>query len=200
LSLKLNPLKNRSCKACGLYINQLPVFEKATNPQVFWVGLSAIQFNDDKKRLPLSSNSKTGTLIDEIERPLRSEINFYKTNLVKCLPLHNGKIRYPSVHEMEKCFTNLVDELNILRPSIVFLLGKQVSTFILKKENIFDYKLSQNFKYKNIYSKETIFVPIHHPSYILIYKRKKILNYIQSIQSLILKQFNCPPKLYNIAS
>lgn len=200
LSLKLNPLINRSCKACGLYLNQLPVFEKTTNPQVFWVGLSAVQFNDDKKRLPLSPDTRTGTLIETIESPLSEKINFYKTNLVKCLPLNNGKIRYPSVQEMEKCYPNFVDELNILKPSIVFLLGKQVSSFIMKKENIVDYNLSKSFKYKISSSKDIFFVPIHHPSYILIYKRKKVNKYIRSIQLLVENYFNYQTRLYNVAS
>lgn len=200
LSQKLNPRTNRICKACGLYLNQLPVFEKANNPQVFWVGLSAVQFSDDKKPLPLSPSTRSGTLIEKIERSFLQEINFYKTNLVKCLPLINGKIRYPSDQEMEKCFPNFENELNFLKPDIVFLLGKQVSSFVMKKENIIDIKLSQNFKYKIVNSRNTLFIPIHHPSYILIYKRKSIYKYTKSIH-LLLKNYLKPlTGQYNVAS
>ena len=45
----------------------------------------------------------------------------------------NERIRYPIQDEMEKCFPNLESEIKELKPTIVFLLGKQVSTFIAKK-------------------------------------------------------------------
>ena len=73
--------------------------------------------------MPLSPFTKTGTLISQIEEPFRNDIPFYKTNVVKCLPLMNDKIRYPLKHEMEKCYPNLVDEIAILNPSVIFLLG-----------------------------------------------------------------------------
>lgn len=194
LSHKLNPRTNNICKACCLYLNQLPVFEKVNTSHVFWVGLSAIQFHDDIEPLPLSPHTRTGSLIDTIESPLRKEINFYKTNLVKCLPLKNGKIRYPSDYEMEKCFLNFKYELKELKPSIVFLLGKQVSSFIMKKVNIIDFKLSESFRYQIIYFDGILFVPIHHPSYILIYKRKIIHKYIKSIRLLLKKYLKLPTK------
>ena len=51
----------------------------------------------------------------------------YKTNLVKCLPLtEQQKLRYPSKKEMDKCFDNLVSEINAMSPKIVFLLGEKV--------------------------------------------------------------------------
>ncbi len=184
LSQKIQPCTNKICKACGLYLNQLPVLDLAIRSHIFWVGLSAVQFDDDIERLPLSPNTKSGALIENVEIPLKKTTNFYKTNLVKCLPLKDGKIRYPLEHEMEKCFPNFEYELNELSPSIVFLLGKQASTFVLKKMGIDEINLREDFKYEIFEFGNTSFVPVHHPSYILVYKRKYVNKYIRQLRSL----------------
>jgi len=126
LSRTSSPGTCNICKSCGLYLNQLPVLDNKKTANIFWVGLSAVQFNEEEEKRPLSSNTRSGALIEEIERPFTNEISFYKTNIVKCLPLKENKIRYPLEHEMEKCFPNFEIELAEQNPSIVFLLGKQV--------------------------------------------------------------------------
>lgn len=64
-----------------------------------------------------------------------NEVSTYKTNLVKCLPLtEQQKLRYPSKKEMDKCFDNLVSEINAMSPKIVFLLGEK---FILLSQGIY---------------------------------------------------------------
>lgn len=187
LSQKLKPAKRKSCKICGLYLNQDPVFDFHTNgitPQVFWVGLSAVRFDEGDEMLPLSAETRSGALIEKIEIPLRENITFYKTNLVKCLPLRNDKIRYPLRKEMEKCCPNFEEELNTFQPSVVFLLGKQVASFVLKRFLNQEFTLSKEFKYEQFTIGEITYIPVHHPSYILVYKRKNIDNYITSIRSI----------------
>jgi len=192
----MKPCKSKICKACGLYLNQLPVLDYVQNSNIFWVGLSAVQFDEGIEQLPLSPTTRSGALIDCIESKLKDDISFYKTNIVKCLPLKDdGKIRYPLEHEMEKCFPNFEFELNTLNPSVVFLLGKQVSTFVMKRFGIKEIALSENFEYNTIEIDGTFFVPIHHPSYILVYKRKLLNSYIKNIQGicrkLAISQFQC---------
>jgi len=149
------------------------------------VGLSAVQFDENSVKLPLSSSTNTGALIERIELPFRRSVSFYKTNLVKCVPLKNDRIRYPLEHEMEKCYTNFEWELETLTPSIVFLLGKQVSTFVLKKFSIRNVMLNDGFDFQSYHINNIDFVPVHHPSYILVYKRKLIDEYIKGIHSLV---------------
>jgi len=182
LNQKIKPCR-KVCKTCGLYLNQLPVLDFLKSSHIFWVGLSAVQFDKGIEQLPLSPTTRTGALINTIEETLKTEISFYKTNLVKCVPLKgDGKIRYPIEHEMEKCFPNFQFELDTLNPSVVFLLGKQVSSFVLKKLGVKEISLPENFKYKAIEVNGTFFVSIHHPSYILVYKRKQLNSYIKNIQ------------------
>jgi uracil-DNA glycosylase len=187
LNQKIKPCR-KVCKACGLYLNQLPVLDFLKHSHVFWVGLSAVQFDEGIEHLPLSPSTRTGALINTIEETLKSEISFYKTNLVKCVPLKDdGKIRYPIEHEMEKCFPNFQFELDALNPSVVFLLGKQVANFVMKKKGIKEIELSDNFKYKSFEINGVSFVPIHHPSYILVYKRKLLSSYIKNVQKICMK-------------
>ncbi|MDJ1502050.1 uracil-DNA glycosylase family protein [Xanthocytophaga agilis] len=199
LNLELNPVRSKLCNLCGLYLNQFPVLDKSKNPNVFWVGLSAVQFDEDQiTRQPLASDTRSGALIEAIENLLIDKISFYKTNLVKCLPLKEGKIRYPLEHEMEKCFPNLEIELNFFQPDIVFLLGKQVATFVLKKKGITNITLSDEFKYSSILINNITFIPIHHPSYIQVYKQSKKDLYIESIQKMCMNILNINHISYSI--
>ena len=71
-----------------------------------------------------------------------------------------------------------------MSPRIVFLLGEKVYLSVGRHFNIqfdkwdeFDYQYKE---YNGIY-----FVPIHHPSYIYVYKRKKIDQYMNGIEKII---------------
>ncbi|MEQ9297811.1 MAG: uracil-DNA glycosylase family protein [Cyclobacteriaceae bacterium] len=184
LRKRLDPKRQISCKSCGLYLNQYPVRDKIKSGGVFWVGLSAVKFGEGSKRLPLSSDTRSGELISNIEAPFEGRISFYKTNLVKCLPLNNstGKIRYPLKKEMGKCFPNLQAEIDGLNPKIIFLLGRQVTSFVLSQYSIDESKAQIIFNYPSYSYGELRFVPIHHPSYVLVYKRKYISNYISAVR------------------
>src|SRR5256885_6087631 len=94
LPLKLKLCK-KTCKSCGLDIYQGPAFDQFKKSHIFWVGLSAVQFENGEEKMPLSPLTASGGLVHSIETPLRTTFSFYKTNLVKCAPLDEDKIRYP---------------------------------------------------------------------------------------------------------
>jgi DNA polymerase len=177
----------RKCKACGLYLNQLPVLDKRKSSSVFWVGLSSVLITEENYRIPLSPITKSGALIQRIEDPYLKDISFYKTNVVKCLPLSNDKIRYPLKHEMEKCYPNLVDEIDTLKPKTIFLLGKQVAQFVLYKHSITSFYLNEHFHYESFVIEGINYVPIHHPSFILVYRRSFIDHYVNGISTFFNK-------------
>jgi DNA polymerase len=184
LDQNLRLISTKNCQACGLYRNQLPLFDDIQYAQVFWVGLSAVQIMGCHKGQPLSPETKSGALIEEIEKPLTNQLAFYKTNLVKCLPLNNGSIRYPKQGEMKKCSSKFDMELRALNPSLVFLLGKQVASFVFKRYLNKEAELDKTFNYQPHLYNGMYFVPVHHPSYMLIYKRKYMNDYIYGIRSL----------------
>ena len=152
---------------------------------IMFVGLSA---KFDKEQLvmkPLCSSTNTGKIIDKIEERLSENIIVYRTNLVKCPPVDkNNKIRYPNKKEMTHCLEHLYMEIYRFNPKIIIMLGEQVSNFIIET-----LELSHNaFKYvfSKTYIKDDLkFIATHHPSYIYIYKRKILNEYIQEIVDLI---------------
>lgn len=114
----------RKCQKCSLCFNQKPLLDLEKDCQVFWVGLSAKKIKSYQET-PLSSETNTGMLIHKIEK-LCENVSFYKTNLVKCLPLtEQKKLRYPNRKEINCCFEHLVNEINTMSPKIVFLLGEK---------------------------------------------------------------------------
>lgn len=136
---------------------------------VMWVGLSAKKVADINVNYPLENNTNSGRLIEEIEKK-NPYIKYYKTNLVKCLPLgENGKIRYPSKEEMSVCVNNLFIEIETVKPKTIFLLGDVV------------YKFVNNYIKKNNINLDSDIVKIEHPSYICVYKRNQKNEYITKV-------------------
>ena len=158
-------------------MNQLPLNDNQANVDVFWVGLSAVRVDEVEKNVPLDPSTKSGSLMKEIEQYSLSSLRFYRTNIVKCLPLVGNKIRYPSKREMRECFPNLLMEIQTLQPQLVFLLGKQVSDFVTSALDIQVSDTSSTFNYESYYKDGVTYIPVHHPSYILVYKRKFIEDY-----------------------
>lgn len=173
----------RKCQKCNLYFNQKPLLDTEKECQIFWVGLSAKKVLTDVE-LPLSPETNTGMIIHKIEEACKNVIT-YKTNLVKCLPLtQQEKIRYPNKNEIDCCFEHLLHEIQTMSPKIVFLLGEKVYSTVERKLQI-TFKKWNDFDYNYKKIDDICYVPIHHPSYIYVYKRKKIQYYIDSIENII---------------
>lgn len=171
------------CQKCGLCFNQKPLLDKKKECQVFWVGLSAKKMVSDTE-VPLSPETNTGMLIQRIEETCE-EVITYKTNLVKCLPLtEQQKLRYPNRKEIDSCFEHLISEIHTLSPKIVFLLGEKVYSSVGRHLKI-DFEKWDEFEYHYKEYKGTYYVPIHHPSYICVYKRKRMGEYIESVERII---------------
>lgn len=171
------------CQKCSLCFNQKPLLDVEKKCEVFWVGLSAKKVSNDIER-PLSPETNTGMLIQKVEN-LCSNVVTYKTNLVKCLPLsEQKKLRYPNKKEIDSCFENLIKEIQIMSPKIVFLLGEKVYSSVGKYLNI-GFDKWNNFEYHYKMFENVYYVPIHHPSYIYVYKRKKMDDYIKNIERII---------------
>lgn len=161
--------KIKNCRKCKLCKNQEPLLDKKNKCDIMWVGLSAKKVEDVNKNYPLENNTSSGKLIEEIEKK-RDDLTFYKTNLVKCLPLNEErKLRYPTENEMEMCIKNLLMEIRELKPRVVFLLGNNVSKFVTK------------YCKKNSIKVDAKVLSIEHPSYICVYKRKNKDAYIKKI-------------------
>jgi DNA polymerase len=152
---------------------------------VIWVGLSEKKAAKGKVFKPLSPDTNSGKLIQEIELKC-PEILFYKTNLVKEVPLDDqGKLRYPTVKECSQFYPDLQSEIRKLSPRVVILLGQKTGSFVLDQ---LGFKMSKfSNEYENFKCREVTYVPVQHPSYIMVYKRKEKAKYIEDIKNIINK-------------
>lgn len=103
-------------------------------------------------------------------------VSVHKTNLVSWVPLdEKWKIRYPNVKEKETWLRDLLQEIENIKPKIVYLFWRQVSDFVIQK---LDLEKRSDFEYIQW---NTTFLLAQHPSYIYIYKRTELDNYIKNI-------------------
>ena len=132
---------------------------------VFFVGLSHKCGKHGEVLEAFCDSTNSGKVISEILRKSNG-VAVYTTNLVKWVPIDSqGKIRYPNLEEKQTWLIELEKEIQIYKPKQIFCFGKQVSDFVVK-----------NLSLKNI---EVI--SVEHPSYIAIYKRKDMDDYIANI-------------------
>jgi len=167
------------CEKCELFKNQEPILDMAKKCQVFWVGLSA-----KKGETPLSENTNTGRIICEINERMPDVLS-YKTNLVKCVPLDGeDKLRYPSESEIAMCIPHLDEEIRLLSPKIVVLLGQKVADAV-KLHHKIEFEKTFNFDYCATLYRRVFYMPVQHPSYICVYRRKQKDEYISSIERFV---------------
>ena len=101
------------------------------------------------------------------------------------MPLdEHQKLRYPNNQEIAACFPNLEKEIQTLTPKIVFLLGTQVTAAVSQQFKL-AFKGWEGFNYGYLQYKKVYYIPIHHPSYIWVYKRKQVEEYLCSLEKLI---------------
>jgi DNA polymerase len=148
------------------------------------VGLSAVKSDNVNDDEPLSASTRSGKLIRDIVTE-HSGQSFYFTNIVKCLPLKAGKIRYPVCSELHTCFPNLDIELDTLSPDKVVLLGKKVSDLVAQKLGFKFPKAKSPFEFSVVKHGKREYMAAYHPSYVLIYKRKHVSAYKDAISAFV---------------
>ena len=153
------------------------------NANVMWVGLSAKKAINAEICAPLHIDTNTGKLVAEIEARCR-HASFYKTNLVKFPPLDSkGKLRYPTPEECMRYYPKLQIEIQTINPHVVLLLGNKTAAFVFHQLGLQMPKLS--YKYRAFEYEGRLYVPIQHPSYIMVYKRKEKDRYVQAVKAVI---------------
>jgi len=126
--------------------------------KILFVGLS-----DKVGCMPLQSGTISGDLVDRIIAGINGEC--HKINLVNFAPLdENGKLRYPTKSEMDIGYRHLQELIKELNPDICVLLGNKVSKYL---------------------SNKVTSLSIQHPSYISVYRRKSIDEYINDSINLV---------------
>ena len=173
-----------NCHKCNLYLSQLPLMDTSVKADIMLIGLSAkIKKNSDER--PFDERTRSGKLVNQMEKIAEKYGHcVYKTNIVKCPPVgDDGKLRYPNKEELDNCFENLLKEINVVKPRIVFMFGKIVIDTIcnkLLKEQ--KEEVNAGFEYYKYNGK--IFVKSYHPSYILR-SSNRIEKYIRNYEQFL---------------
>ena len=153
-------------------------------PLIYFVGLSAKQ-----NYVHLAPETRTGNIIDQIIHNLPS-VKAVKTNLVKTPPIdQEGKLRYPNPNEMKLGWNELQEEINQRSPNLLVTLGHQVSYFLRAQMGVIPVKpqLPPDFSYESYLSQsKSNILSVHHPSFVFIYRRKDIENYVDNVVLSIL--------------
>lgn len=159
-------------------MNKKKVTQIKPGRNIYLIGLSS---KPNKEHL--SPDTQTGKIVQQIVCKLPFE-NIKKTNLVREVPLDaSGKLRYPDNNEMRAGWKVLKEEINLSMPCILVTFGQQVSHFLQSEltGKPQKQKLSSEFSYKTIESNNMTILPVHHPSFIYVYKRKNIDSYVDAV-------------------
>jgi hypothetical protein len=148
-------------------------------PLVYFVGLSAKPNCEH-----LAPETRTGYIIEQIIIRLPS-VKTVKTNLVKTPPIDQaGKLRYPHLNEMTSGWDELQSEMDQTHPNLLVTLGQQVSFFLRYQMGVQPIKpqLPSDFSSESYLSQSTSCVlSVHHPSFVFVYRRKDIENYVENV-------------------
>ncbi len=120
----------QQCKKCDLYKNrkQAVLGEGNPNSPLMFIG-EAPGGDEDKLGRPFVG--RAGKLLTKlIEAAGHKREEFYITNICKCRPPNN---RTPTPWEMEACFPYLEQQLQIIKPKVLCLLGATAARAFLKR-------------------------------------------------------------------
>ena len=122
-----------------------------------------IGISDKSGKAPFDSSTNSGKIIDQIISKV--DANFIKMNYVSFAPLDEfGNLRYPTKEELNASFFSFQERILKLNPDVLVVCGKMIAKE-LKKHHFYQDQILE----------------ISHPSYIWVYKRKLLNDYIQDV-------------------
>jgi len=161
----LNEINN--CKKCRLYKtrNKIVIGSGSINATIMIIG-EAPGKTEDQTGLPFTGRS--GRLLEEIFSicKIDKEKDIFLTNIIKCRPPQN---RIPSKDKIDACLPWLDCQIDIIKPSLIILLGTTAARTIINKSIKLKDIREKLFYYKNIPVYAT-----YHPSAAL--RNKKVKN------------------------
>lgn len=99
-------------------------------------------------------------------------------------PSEAKTMTHPNQAEIDCCFKNLLAEIAEVKPKVVILLGEKVCSAVEKKLDI-KLKRWRGFEYFATEHNGIWYLPVQHPSYIYVYKRKEAEKYVEKIAEAI---------------
>ena len=166
----------KQCKKCKLCnTRQNVVFGVGNiNTKIMFIGEGP---GGDEDRLGEPFVGKAGQLMNkafDIVGIKREEV--YIANIVKCRPPHN---RDPETDEINACMNYLRNQVMIIKPKMIVLLGRIALQNILGEE----YKITAS-RGKWLEKKGIIYMPTWHPAALLRDENKKI-DFIEDLKKVV---------------
>ena len=156
----------RTCTKCSLCKNRTQTVFGTGNPnaRVMFIG-EGPGADEDIQGLPFVG--KAGKLMNEAFKGLGiNREDVYIANIVKCRPPNN---RTPLKEESEACINYLRNQVMIIKPEIIVLMGNTALKNILGNE----YGITKS-RGKWIIKKDIKYMPTFHPAALLRDESKKI--------------------------
>lgn len=166
----------KSCKKCRLCqnINNKVFGEGNKNAKIMFIGEGPGADEDIQGRPFVGKAGKLMNMAFEIIGLDRNEV--YITNVVKCRPPSN---RNPEDDEASMCLNYLRNQVILLKPQIIVLLGNIALKNILGKE----YGITAS-RGKWVEKKDILYMPTWHPAALLRDETKKI-DFIRDLKEVV---------------
>jgi len=149
----------KKCTKCDLHKSRTqPVFgEGNINARLMFVG-EAPGAEEDKAGRPFVG--RAGKLLTKlIEATGHKREEFYIANVCKCRPPNN---RTPTPYEMEQCFPYLKQQIDIIQPKVLCLLGATAARAFLKRNVAITKERGQIIRWE-----DKLLYLTYHPAYVL---------------------------------
>ena len=169
------------CKKCKLCTTRQNVVFGLGNPntKIMFIGEGP---GADEDRLGEPFVGKAGQLMNkafDVVGIKREEV--YLANIIKCRTPHN---REPEADEVNACMDYLRNQVVIIKPKIIVLLGRIALHNILGEE----YKITAN-RGKWIEKKGILYMPTWHPAALLRDETKKI-EFLEDLKKVVEREKN----------
>lgn len=167
--------KYSGCQNCplGASRNRIVFGMGSLDPLVLFIG-EGPGYEEDQKGLPFVG--KAGNLLDKILVSIGLDrTKVYIANVVKCHPIRDpsrpemrGNDRPPEPMEIEACRPILEQQISILDPSVICVLGATSAKALLRTEQGISRVRGRVFDYEIPESKKVIpLIPTYHPAALL---------------------------------
>jgi len=149
----------KNCTKCDLHKTRTqPVFgEGNINTKLMFIGEAPGEEEDKTGRPFVGRAGKLLTSIIEALGHKREE--FYIANICKCRPPNN---RTPTPYEMEQCFPYLKQQIDIIQPKVLCLLGATAARAFLKRNVSITKERGLTIRWE-----DRLLYLTYHPAYVL---------------------------------
>ena len=148
------------CRKCGLCQSRTQVVFGVGNPRarLMFVG-EGPGFHEDRLGEPFVGAA--GKLLNELLAGIGlSRADVYIANVVKCRPPEN---RDPAPDEIEACSPHLMDQIALIRPTVICTLGRFATKLIAETELSIT-AIHGKAKEKTLGGVPTVIFPVFHPA------------------------------------